>query len=261
MPTNHMDPRYLSLGDLLFSNIANPAVQALPVVQAFPLDPATGHHVPFAGFESLLDGGATLGQALRPTPQYTFESGIDANGSQNRRFYEGTGKSSYHALQLKLEKRFSQGLSFLTAYTWSKTLTDAESQFSEFSGFVENPYNRKAEKSYSINDYPHNLVVNYLFDLPFGPGKKFAKAGGAAGKLVGGWKIAGIQQYQSGGPSIIVNPSLYNPLFPLEGSYGWITRPNVVPGVPQKSAAVLAGHFDPNRDTLINPAAFETAAP
>ena len=69
--------------------------------------------------------------------------------------------STYHALQVKVDKRFSRGLSFLVAYTWSKTLTDAESQFSEFSGFTENPYNRKAEKSYSINDYPHNLVINY----------------------------------------------------------------------------------------------------
>ena len=105
-------------------------------------------------------------------------------------------------------KRFSSGLSFLVAYTWSKTLTNAESQFSEFSGFTEHPYNRKAEKSYSINDYPHNLVINYGYDLPFGPGKKFAKAGERPGKVVGGWKFAGIQQYQSGGPSIIFSNAL-----------------------------------------------------
>ena len=86
------------------------------------------------------------------------------------------------------------GLGFLVAYTWSKTLTDAESQFSEFSGFTADPYNRKAEKSYSINDHPHNLVTNWVYELPFGPGKKFAKAGGPEGKIVGGWKIAGIQQ-------------------------------------------------------------------
>ena len=149
-----MDPRHLSLGDLLSRDIADPVVQALPVVQGFPMDPATGHRVPFVGFEHHLAGATTLGQALRPTPQYLQEF-----NSQNRRFYEGTGTSTYHALQVKADKRFSRGLSFLVAYTWSKTLTDAESQFSEFSGFTENPYNRKAEKSYSINDYPHNLVL------------------------------------------------------------------------------------------------------
>ena len=256
MPTNHLDPRYLSLGDLLYRDIADPVVQALPVVQRFPMDPSTGHHVPFVGFESLMAGVTTLGQALRPTPQYLQEF-----QSQNRRLYEGTGASTYHALQVKLDKRFSRGLSFLVAYTWSKTLTDAESQFSEFSGFTENPYSRKPEKSYSINDYPHNLVLNYSYELPFGPGKRFAKAGGATGKILGGWKIAGIHQYQSGGPT---NPYIgefgeqRNPLWPLEGANPWMARPNMVPGVNPKSAAMLSGHFDPAKDTVLNPAAFST---
>jgi len=253
MPTNQMDPKYLSLGSLLLADIADPSVQALPVVQGFPVDPATGHHVPFVGFEGIVGNGATLGQALRPTPQYTQEG-----NSQNRRFFEGTGVSNYHALQMKLEKRFSSGLSFLVAYTWSKTLTNAESQFSEFSGFTEDPYNRKAEKSVSINVNPHNLVINYGYDLPFGPGKKFVQGGGTAGKVVGGWRIAGIQQYQSGGPSIIFTG---NPLWPYEGANSFIARPNVVPGVEQKSAALLSGDFDPNRDSMFNPRAWEDQAP
>jgi outer membrane receptor protein involved in Fe transport len=258
MPTNQMDPRYLPLGELLFRDIADPAVQALPVVQAFPVDRATGVHAPFANFQSIMQGNTTLGQALRPTPQYTQDDDFHSS----RRIYEGTGKSNYHALQLKLEKRFSQGLSFLAAYTWSKTLTDAESQFSDFSGFTADGYNRKAEKSYSLNDYPHNLVLSYDYELPFGPGKTFANAKGAAGKIVGGWKIAGIQQYQSGAPTIIVltdnsfNPTYLNPLWPLVGANIYFARPNMVPGVNPKSAAALSGHFDPAKDTLLNQAAF-----
>ena len=79
VPTNQMDPRYLSFGDLLFENIADPKVQALPVVQAMPIDPATGDHVPFVGFQSIVSR-VTLGQALRPFPQYGEEgnSQIDA---------------------------------------------------------------------------------------------------------------------------------------------------------------------------------------
>ena len=253
IPTNHIDPRHLPLGDMLHRDISDPVVQALSVVQSFPVDPATGHHVPFVGFETYLAGATTLGQALRPTPQYLEES-----NSQNRRFYEGTGKSTYHALQAKIDKRFSRGLSFLVAYTWSKTLTDAESQFSEFSGFTEDPYNRKAEKSISINDYPHNLVINFSYELPFGPGKRFATAGGVTGRIVGGWKIAGIQQYQSGGPSII---NTNTTLWPYAGVNGFMARPNVVPGVEQKSAALLSGDFDPNRDSMFNPKAWENPAP
>ena len=253
VPTNQMPTQYLALGDSLFTSIADPTVQALSVVQAMPVDPATGKHAPFPGFESILGSSATLGQALRPFPQY----GQEAN-SQIRRFYEGTGVSSYHALQVKLDKRFSQGLDFLVAYTLSKTLTDAESQFSEFSGFTADAYNRKAEKSYSINDYPHNLVLSYSYEPPFGPGKKFANVGGAAGKIVGGWKVAGIQQYQSGAPSMIFTG---NPMWPLEGTNGFIARPNVVAGLPQKSAALLSGNFDPNRDTMFNPKAWKDPIP
>jgi len=258
-PTNHLDPRYFLLGDLLKASIADPAVQALPVVQSFPVDAATGNHVPFAGFESFLGPSATLGQALRPTPQYTQRDSPPEGHTQ--RFYEGSGVSSYHSLQVKLEKRFSRGLSFLAAYTWSKTLTNAESQFSEFSGFTQDPYNRKAEKSYSVNDYPHNLVINYVYELPFGPGKKFARGAGVTGKIVGGWKVAGIHQYQSGPPIIILTPSLSNSLWPYAGTNSFMNRPNIVPGVAQKSAALLSGHFDPNRDSLINPEAFQEPLP
>jgi hypothetical protein len=257
MPTNQMDPRYLSLGELLYRDIANPEVQTLPVVQAMPVDPTTGHHVPFVGFESQITR-TTLYQALRPLPQYLEES-----NSQIRRFYEGTGLSTYHAFQLKVDKRFSRGLSFLVAYTWSKTLTDAESQFSEFSGFTADAYNRKAEKSYSINDYPHNLVIHYGYELPFGLGKRFMNTRGVASKVVGGWKIAGIQQYQSGAPSTMnllgvhdFTSTFENPLWPYEGTNNFMARPNMVPGVNPKSAAVLSSDFDPAKDMLINPAAF-----
>ena len=264
MPTNQLDSRYLSFGELLFKDITDPEVQALPVAKAMPIDLATGNHVPFAGFQSIVSR-TTLGQALRPLPQY----GDEGPNNQIRRFYEGTGLSTYHALQVKLNKRLSQGLTFLIAYTWSKTLTDAESQFSEFSGFVADPYNRKAEKSYSINDYPHNLVLNWLYELPFGPGKKFANAGGVSGKVVGGWKIAGIQQYQSGAPSSLSLFGFqglgsfiwYNPLWPYGGSNNFMVRPNRVPGVNPKSAAALSGHFNPYTDSLINPAAFSDPAP
>ena len=74
------------------------------------------------------------------------------------------------------------------------------------------------------------------------------------GKILGGWKIAGIQQYQSGGPNIAFAEP--NPIWPYGGTNSFMARPNVVAGVNQKSAAVLSGSFDPATDTLLNPAAF-----
>ncbi len=238
-PGNVMPTQYLSFGDLLYKGIGDAAVQALAPVQAMPVDPATANHSPFAGFESLYGGNATLGQSLRPFPQYTREANF-----QMRDLMEGLGMSTYHALQVQARKRFSQGLSFLVSYTWSKSLTNAESIFNEFSGFTQDFYNRSAEKSLGLNDHPHNLVLSYQYELPFGPGKKFANVGGAAGKVLGGWSIAGIQQYQSGAPAVIIAGSTAGD--PYAGSNGFLGRPNVVPGVNKRSEAYLNGTFDPN---------------
>jgi hypothetical protein len=242
MNTNATPTNALQYGPLLSTSIASPSVQALSVIQGMPIDPATGMHAPFNGFQALWGGSATLGQALRPYPQYTTDTveGL----SQLRDFGENVGRSTYNALQLQARKHFSQGLSFLVSYTWSKTLTDAESQFNEFSGFTQDFYNAKAEKALSINDYPSNLVISYEYQFPFGPGKKFANVGGLAGRAIGGWSIAGVQQYQSGAPQEITTGG--NALNPYMGPNGFLMRPNIVPGVPKKSAAILNGTWDAN---------------
>src|ERR1019366_6179784 len=90
MPANEMPPQYLSFGNLLSDPIGAPAVQALAPVAAFPVDPATGHHAPFPGFEAAFGGGATLGQSLRIFPQY----------STLKRLYESAGTSTYNSLQV-----------------------------------------------------------------------------------------------------------------------------------------------------------------
>lgn len=226
--------------------ISDPRIQGLPIVTKMPVDPSTGNHSPFPGFESLLGAGATLGQALRTFPQYV----------SMRRLYEGDGSSDYNSLQINLNKRFSDGMTALVSYTWSKTLTDAASEFDEFSGFDENSFNARAQKALSINDYPQNLVVSFSYELPFGPGKKFLPAGGPAGKVVGGWKLAGILNYQSGPPQLV---SEGNALAPYEGNNDngdGFALPNIIKGVPLRNPARNNGHFDPTHQSLLNPAAF-----
>ena len=62
--------------------------------------------------------------------------------------------------------------------------------------------------------------------------------------MIGGWSIAGIQQYQSGAPAVIVSGS--NSFGDYAGANGFLTRPNIVPGVPKRSQAYVNGTFDPN---------------
>jgi hypothetical protein len=268
LPTTAVDTKYLSLGQALFTSIADPAVQALSVVQAMPIDPATGHHSPFSaknanvkGFEALWGGGATLAQALRPFPQYGKDT---PNGSlaQLRDFGETSGLSTYHALQVQARKQISQGLSFLVSYTRSKTLSDSESIFNEFSGFTQDFYNRRAEKSLSLLDFPNNLTLSYQYELPFGQGKKFANSGGAVNKVVGGWMVAGIHQYTTGAPQMVTAATTLDPYF---GANSFTTRPNVVPGVNKRSQAYLNGTWDPNAPgdagSLFNIKAWQDPAP
>jgi hypothetical protein len=253
MPWNKLPLQYLnSLGNLfasdgttplLFASIADPNAQAVPAIQAMPVDPATGHHVPFVGFEGLYGGGATVGQALKPTPQYAGW----------HRYYEGVGVSTYNALQVKLEKRFSNGLSLLASYAWSKTLTDGGSIFSTFSTEfgTTTPWNRRAQKSYSFIDIPNNLSIAYVYELPVGKGRKFLNQGGPVNAILGGWKTAGVLSYQGGRP---MNIEINGQTGGLEDQ-GW-GSPDRVPGVPMATEAYRSGHFDPAKDVMFNSAAF-----
>ncbi|MGH7870358.1 MAG: TonB-dependent receptor domain-containing protein, partial [Candidatus Dormibacteraceae bacterium] len=229
MPWDKMPPQYLALGSInadvdgtptpaLFAPVGNPTVQALPVVQKMPVDPATGDHSPFAGFESLYGASATLGQSLRTMPQYAGW----------HRYYEGMGVSDYNALQVKLDKRFSNGLTLLASYAWSKTLTDAGSIFSTFSSEFGSttPWNAGAQYTYSFEDIPNNVSIAYVYDLPVGKGRKFLNRGGVLNQVLGGWSISGIQRYESGLPMNIQVPGHTAGL----EDQGW-GNVNQVPGV------------------------------
>jgi len=103
------------------------------------------------------------------------------------------GRSTYNALQVKLEKRFSYGLSFLGSYTYSKALT-AGTQFINPAAYMAN----KAPAAYNT---PQRLVVSYVYELPFGRGRKFGSQWNRATDLaLGGWQLSGITTYMTGFP-------------------------------------------------------------
>lgn len=239
---------------LLNLPISDPNVQATSPVAAMPLDPTTGHKSPFKGFESLypttIDGGgnvngtATMGQALRTDPQY---QGL-------HRYYESVGVSTYNALQVKADKRFSNGLTLLVSYAWSKTLTDAGSNFSTFSSEFGSttPWNRKDQKGVSFEDIPNNLVISYIYEIPVGQGKKLLNHGGVANAVIGGWKWSGILTYQTGLPmNMDASPSSIPDGLEDNGH----NNANQILGVPLRDPS-SHGHFNPIKDEWINEAAF-----
>ncbi len=217
---NELDPRYLSLGSLLTRPVTSPEAAA------------AGIAIPYSGFNK------SVAQALRPFPQYgNITDRADPNGN-----------STYHALQAKLEKRLSSGVTFLMAYTWSKAISDSDIQAGGGPG-GQTFYNRRLEKAVSDNDVPQNVAISYLYEMPFGRGRRFLNHAGAVDKIVGGWTFTGIQRYYSGKP-IVLTATNTLPLF------NNALRPNATAG-----AAKQASFRDPATDRYINPAAFTVPAP
>lgn len=116
----------------------------------------------------------------------------DLDGGSNQ--YNG----SYNSLQVSLIKRYSNGLLLNTNYTWQKSL-DGQSSLAEVK--VQNPFDRRQDYSRSSWDINHVFNFSYVYELPFGKGRKF---GGnwpkAADFLFGGWSLQGITRIESGPP-------------------------------------------------------------
>jgi hypothetical protein len=152
-----------------------------------------GITAPFPNFYSLYGTSVQTAQALRPYPQYKqIQTGCCL---QNR------GQSSYNALLVSLQRRFRNGLNLQASYTWSKNLTDADGFVLNTAGLspIQDPTNLKGEKAVSTQSLPNVFVTSFIYELPFGPGRRFLSHG-AASWLGGGWQAGAILRYQSGTP-------------------------------------------------------------
>jgi len=98
----------------------------------------------------------------------------------------------YHSLQVKLDRRFSRGMMLTTAYTWSKGLN-----LSEDNGSVAIPLSVPLNKAQMSDNRRHVFVQSYLYELPFGSGKRWASSGPAMW-IAGGWQFQGILSLMTG---------------------------------------------------------------
>jgi len=171
---------------------------------------------------------------------------IDPYGSVD--YKSDIGASTYHALMLSLERRFSKGLSFQSRYTWSHSINDGSVGGGESNG-PENVNCLACDKGPSVFDIRNNFTTNAVYELPFGPGKPFLNDDGVLGKIVGGWSLSSIGLWHTGHPlTISMNIS---PTQLPDGNDQTTQRPDLVPGVP-----VLLPGGAHNHTIPINPAAF-----
>ena len=193
---NQLPDALLPMGAALTQPVANPFFGVIPSTSSIGL--AT----------------TTLGQLLRPFPQFTGVT--DEWGTM--------AHSSYNALQVKYRKRYESGLQFLVAYTWSKMIDDYSAVNCGCLNLTIPAYtdsnNRSMDRSLSALDIAHHLVVNYQYELPFGKGKRFLNRGGVLNLLAGGWSINGITTIQSGFPISLTSQT------DTTGSLGGVQRPN-----------------------------------
>src|SRR5262249_37784841 len=138
--------------------------------------------------------------ALGPVPYPLFGNFIE--------WRQQNGRSNYKGLDLGLEKRFSEGYGFGVSYTLSdsKDNTSEHLSVSGSNSFPQDGRNWEAWYGPSDFDIRHRLAVNFVGDLPFGKGKKWATSGTGAA-LLGGWTWSGIYAWRSGRPFTVSQTS------------------------------------------------------
>jgi hypothetical protein len=192
---NQLPDSALALGDQLRTQVTNP-------------------------FRGQITAGALAGatvaraQLLRPYPHFLSVLSLSSTWAS----------SSYHAMIASLQRRFSNGLSLNGSYTFSKLIDMATGTFAGeilSTGGFQNWNNLRADRSLSALDAPHRFVVNGLYSLPFGAGRKFNPTG-IGGVIVNGWEVSAIYTYQSGGALLFSSATNTN------FSQGGGQRPNLV---------------------------------
>jgi hypothetical protein len=160
-----------------------------------------------------------VGLAGTPVPADSFYIPLGAARANptiaNTWTWFGWGDSFYNALQVDVNRRFTNGLSFRGVYTWSKALDDGDSlngtTAGNAPGLVSNPYDIAADWGPATYDVRNIGVVSVVYELPFGKGKPYANNyTGLSNTLVSGWSVDSILTLQSGFPftaQLSYNPS------------------------------------------------------
>jgi len=169
----------LSYGPQLYQQIPNPYAGKLPGA----LGAAT---IPFS-------------QTLVPFPQYT---GVTWNR-------DPVGDSYYDALTVQLQHQDTHGLFLQLSYTLSKQINTIPERYNGRATTIIDPSNLGLSRGLAEYDRPQYLVINYIYQLPFGPGHRVL-GHGIASHVLGNWQLSGITTYGSGLPIVITAPGNTN---------------------------------------------------
>ncbi len=125
--------------------------------------------------------------------------------------YSNYGHNTYHGMTLRVEKRFSKGMTINSFWTWSKTLDETDNDGAA-TGITW--YNRRLEKGRAGFDISHRWVSTVTYEIPVGKGRRFMNHGGWRNALLGGWETVFSQTFQTGPPFTVGfagTPNVYLP--------------------------------------------------
>ncbi|HEU0120182.1 MAG TPA: TonB-dependent receptor [Bryobacteraceae bacterium] len=151
-------------------------------------------------------------QSRRPYPYHVSQGELDAQGNPaifgigNIRYLDSYGNGSYHGLQVNLEKRYSHGLTFGYAYTYSKSMGEGYGRNEGGAGIqngYQNPRDRRQARSRFGFDVTHNTVFNFVYEMPF-----LNKFKGVPGVFLAGWQTNGVFTIRTGFPFTLVGGNL-----------------------------------------------------
>ncbi len=225
--TNQIPLQYLPLGSLLTTTLSSTS-QASAAALGFIVP------TPFPGFTG------TIGQALKPYPQYNSLSDP----------WLDVGSESYNSLQTSFNRRISNGLTFMVNYTFSKEMDDLAGVRLPGADYLEN--------SVGTVDHKHALQTTVVYQLPFGPGRRWNSDNMIVRGIANGWQLSGIYQIYSGAPlSItgtctgggIIDASCYPSYAPGFTGSVWQN------GRPATSAAAKSVNYL-NKLAFVDPAAY-----
>jgi len=145
-------------------------------------------------------------QARRPYPFHKSQGEAPVFGTGNIRYLDSYANGSYHSLQTSYDKRFSSGLTFGLAYTYGKALGEGYGRNEGGAGVgggYQNPRDRRAIRGRYGFDVTHNMVYNFVYEMPF-----LNRFKGVAGAFLAGWQTNGIITLRTGFPFTVFGGNL-----------------------------------------------------
>lgn len=187
--TNKLDPKYMlnGLGPLL--NLPATAANVTAAQKILP-----SFHLPYASFAG---SSATIAQALVPFPQYSGISDIWADAAN----------TAYHSMQLTLNQKTWNGVTFTLNYTFALATGDADDTRSGYdipaglvSGLTTTAKQNSLDSTWQSNANKQQLTIYGVWELPFGKGRRFSGGNFITRPLVNDWQFSSTYQYSSGSP-------------------------------------------------------------